>query len=70
MADSLVFPPPAALLDVGGLWLLYRTGLFAAMRHEPWLHAAVQSWPSDRCSPSPSASSPPYAAAGARSCAG
>ncbi|MFI8195358.1 cytochrome c oxidase assembly protein [Streptomyces sp. NPDC085942] len=42
-AAWLVFPPLAALLDVGGLWLLYRTGLFAAMRHEPWLHAAVHA---------------------------
>ncbi|MBW5422459.1 cytochrome c oxidase assembly protein [Streptomyces sp. BG9H] len=42
-AGLLVFPPLAALLDAGGLWLLYRTGLFAAMRHEPWLHAAVHT---------------------------
>ena len=40
-AGWLVFPPLAALLDVGGLWLLYRTGLFAAMEHRPWLHAVV-----------------------------
>ncbi|WP_406726481.1 cytochrome c oxidase assembly protein [Streptomyces sp. GD-15H] len=39
----LLFPPLAALLDVGGLWLLYRTQLFAALRHEPWLHAAVHA---------------------------
>lgn len=39
----LLFPPLAALLDIGGLWLLYRTGLFAAMRHEPWLHAVVHA---------------------------
>ncbi|MEQ4608419.1 cytochrome c oxidase assembly protein [Streptomyces cavourensis] len=31
----------AALLDVGGLWLLYRSGLFAAMQHHAWLHAVV-----------------------------
>ncbi|MER7490079.1 cytochrome c oxidase assembly protein [Streptomyces sp. NPDC126497] len=37
----LLFPPLAALLDVGGLWLLYRTGLFAGLPHEPWLHAVV-----------------------------
>lgn len=37
----LVFPPLAALLDVGGLWLLYRSGLFAAMQHDRWLHAVV-----------------------------
>ncbi|MEV0254564.1 cytochrome c oxidase assembly protein [Streptomyces sp. NPDC050732] len=39
----LLFPPLAALLDIGGLWLLYRTELFAAMRHEPWLHAVVHA---------------------------
>ncbi len=35
------FPPVAALLDLGGLWLLYRTGLFAAASHRPWLHALL-----------------------------
>ncbi|WP_030862423.1 cytochrome c oxidase assembly protein [Streptomyces sp. NRRL S-37] len=40
-AGWLVCPPLAALLDVGGLWLLYRTGIFAGMRHDAWLHAAV-----------------------------
>ncbi|MFF9485519.1 cytochrome c oxidase assembly protein [Streptomyces sp. NPDC014676] len=40
-AGWLVCPPLAALLDVGGLWLLYRTGLFAGMQHHAWLHAAV-----------------------------
>jgi cytochrome c oxidase assembly factor CtaG len=39
----LVFPPLAALLDVGGLWLLYRTELFAAMGHQPLLHGAVHA---------------------------
>ncbi|MEV0302231.1 cytochrome c oxidase assembly protein [Streptomyces prasinus] len=37
----LVLPPVAALLDVGGLWLLYRTEVFAAMQHRPLLHAVV-----------------------------
>jgi putative membrane protein len=37
----LVWPPLAALLDAGGLWLLYRTRLFAAVDDRPWLHAAV-----------------------------
>ncbi len=37
----LVFPPAAAVINVAGLWLLYRTGLFAATRHDPWLHAVV-----------------------------
>jgi putative membrane protein len=40
-ASWLVYPPVAAVLDVGGLWLLYRTGLFAATHDHPWLHAAV-----------------------------
>lgn len=39
----LVFPPVAACLDVGGLWLLYRTPLFAAMQEAPWLHAVVHT---------------------------
>ncbi|MDH6514971.1 cytochrome c oxidase assembly factor CtaG [Streptomyces sp. SAI-208] len=38
----LLFPPLAAVLDVGGLWLLYRTDLFAATAHRPWPHSAVQ----------------------------
>lgn len=37
----LVLPPVAAVLDVGGLWLLYRTRLFAHLHDQPWLHAAV-----------------------------
>lgn len=37
----LTQPAIAALLNIGGLWLLYRTGVYAAMRAEPWLHAAV-----------------------------
>ncbi|GAA2678626.1 hypothetical protein GCM10010412_061970 [Nonomuraea recticatena] len=37
----LVFPPTAAVLDLGGLWLLYRTPLLAAAQERPWLHAAV-----------------------------
>jgi putative membrane protein len=39
----LVFPPVAALLDVGVLWLLYRTPLFAAMEHRPLLHGVVHA---------------------------
>ncbi|MFD6436247.1 cytochrome c oxidase assembly protein [Streptomyces venezuelae] len=42
-AGWLVFPPSAALLDVGGLWVLYRTRVFADMGHEPWLHAVVHA---------------------------
>jgi putative membrane protein len=37
----LVFPPTAAVADFGALWLLYRTGLFAAIHDNPWLHAVV-----------------------------
>ncbi|WP_433546559.1 cytochrome c oxidase assembly protein [Streptomyces sp. CA-294286] len=39
----LTFPPLAALLDVGGLWLLYRTELYAATQHHPLLHAVVHA---------------------------
>ncbi|GGU24921.1 cytochrome c oxidase assembly protein [Streptomyces lavendofoliae] len=42
-AGVLAFPPVAALLDLGGLWLLYRTGLFAATREHAWVHAAVHA---------------------------
>ncbi|MEU9182048.1 cytochrome c oxidase assembly protein [Streptomyces sp. NPDC048550] len=38
-----MFPPLAALLDLRGLWLLYRTELFAAVQHDPWLHALVHT---------------------------
>lgn len=40
-AAVLVFPPVAAVLDVGGLWALYRTGLFAATHDDPRLHVLV-----------------------------
>ncbi|MEU9028177.1 cytochrome c oxidase assembly protein [Streptomyces sp. NPDC048383] len=39
----LLFPPLAALLNAAGLWVLYRTQLFAGMSHEPWLHALVHA---------------------------
>jgi putative membrane protein len=39
----LLFPPVAALLDIGGLWLLYRTGLFATTAHQALLHALTQA---------------------------
>jgi putative membrane protein len=39
----LTHPLTAALLDVGGLWLLYRTPLHAAAMAEPWLHLAVSA---------------------------
>jgi putative membrane protein len=41
-AAVLVFPPVAAALEVGGLWVLYRTGLYAAAERTPWLHAVVR----------------------------
>jgi putative membrane protein len=40
-AAVLVFPPVAAVLEAGSLWLLYRTGLYAASGREPLLHAFV-----------------------------
>nr|WP_255672711.1 cytochrome c oxidase assembly protein [Glycomyces amatae] len=41
-AAWLAFPPAAALLDVGGLWLLYRTPLLAAVQHHPTAHTLLQ----------------------------
>ncbi|MEI7031123.1 cytochrome c oxidase assembly protein [Streptomyces pratensis] len=38
-----VFPPLAALIDLGGLWLLYRTELFATVQHRPLGHAVMQA---------------------------
>ncbi|HZG03659.1 MAG TPA: cytochrome c oxidase assembly protein [Streptomyces sp.] len=40
-AGWLVFPPLAAVLDVGGLWVLYRTPLWAATHDRPVLRAVV-----------------------------
>lgn len=39
----LLFPPTAAVLDVGGLWALHRTGLAAACHEHVLLHAAVHT---------------------------
>jgi putative membrane protein len=39
----LVFPPFAAALEAGSLWLLYRTGLFAASGRDPGLHLLVHA---------------------------
>ncbi|GHE53072.1 hypothetical protein GCM10018785_23280 [Streptomyces longispororuber] len=39
----LLFPPLAAVLDIGGLWLLYRTPLSAQAAHHPLLGAAVHA---------------------------
>ncbi|MTE22252.1 cytochrome c oxidase assembly protein [Streptomyces sp. TRM43335] len=40
-AAWLLFPPTAAVLDVGGLWLLYRTPLWSVSHERPLLQAAV-----------------------------
>lgn len=37
----IAHPLTAALLNLGGLWLLYRTGLYAATMADPWTHLAV-----------------------------
>ncbi len=38
----LLFPPVAAAVDLGGLWLLYRTGLWAAAHRNPLLGGALE----------------------------
>jgi putative membrane protein len=38
----LTHPLPSAVLAVGGLWLLYRTGLHGAGAHDPLVQLAVQ----------------------------
>ncbi|MEU3945829.1 cytochrome c oxidase assembly protein [Streptomyces sp. NPDC029526] len=40
-AGWLLFPPVAAVIDIGGLWALYRTGLSAAAHHRPVLGALL-----------------------------
>lgn len=40
-ARWLTFPPVAAVLDMGGLWLMYRTPLLAAAHRHPALHALL-----------------------------
>ncbi|GGO57879.1 hypothetical protein GCM10012287_54740 [Streptomyces daqingensis] len=40
-AAWLLVPPVAAGLDIGGMWLLYRTPLLAAAHHQPVLDALV-----------------------------
>ncbi|MFL6121515.1 cytochrome c oxidase assembly protein [Actinophytocola sp.] len=42
-AAVVTHPLTAALLDVGGLWLLYRTRLHAATMTGPWPHLAVSA---------------------------
>lgn len=41
LAGFYIHPVTAAVLNIGGLWLLYTTGLFAAMHHHLWLHILV-----------------------------
>jgi len=51
LARTLASPPLAVLtnpfvagvLDIGGLWVLYRTGLYAATHTEPALHVLVHA---------------------------
>lgn len=40
-AAAILFPPVAAILDIGGLWLLYRTPLLAASHHQPLLNVII-----------------------------
>ncbi|MEV7098689.1 cytochrome c oxidase assembly protein [Amycolatopsis sp. NPDC051045] len=40
-AGVLVFPPVAAALEAGSLWLLYRTGLYATSGDALWMHVHV-----------------------------
>ncbi len=42
-AAVVTHPLTATLLNVGGLWLLYRTGLYAATLADPWTHLAVSA---------------------------
>ena len=41
VVSVLVFAPVAALVDVGGLWVLYRTELLAVSAQHGWLHVVV-----------------------------
>jgi putative membrane protein len=36
-------PLTATLVNTGGLWVLYRTGLYAATMTDPWTHLAVSA---------------------------
>ncbi|MDX3642130.1 cytochrome c oxidase assembly protein [Streptomyces sp. MB09-02B] len=42
-ATVLLLPPVAAVVDIGGLWLLHRTDLFAAAHRQPLLYAVTQT---------------------------
>ncbi len=41
-AGWLLFPPVAAAVDLGGLWLLHRTNLWAAAHHDPLLGGLLE----------------------------
>ncbi|MCM3758915.1 cytochrome c oxidase assembly protein [Sporosarcina aquimarina] len=41
MAGFYIHPITASVLNIGGLWLLYTTGLFAAMHHHFWLYVLI-----------------------------
>ncbi|MFI1420845.1 cytochrome c oxidase assembly protein [Streptomyces sp. NPDC020731] len=41
-AAWLLFPPMAAVVDMGGLWLLFRTELLSAAHHRPALSAVLE----------------------------
>jgi putative membrane protein len=45
-AAVLAFPPVAAALDIGGLWLLYRAPVPPQWHHSPWLyvHLFAAGW--------------------------
>ena len=39
----LTNPFVAGVLNIGGLWVLYRTGLYTAMHTDPWVHALIHA---------------------------
>lgn len=41
LAGFYIHPITASVLNIGGLWLLYTTGLFEAMHHHLWLHVLI-----------------------------
>lgn len=40
---AVTHPLTAALANVGGLWMLYRTGLYTTAAADPWTHLAVSA---------------------------
>lgn len=41
LAGFYIHPITASVLNIGGLWLLYTTGLFTAMHQYLWLHVLI-----------------------------